>query len=371
MKRGPFFIIGGHSSPAFSVIDSLKRKNEEIYFLGRKHPLEGEKSISLEYEICRKKNILFLPLTTGRLQRKISLLSFFSLLKIPIGFLQSFYYFLKFRPKIVISFGSYLSLPPCLVAKIFQVPVIIHEQTFSAGLANRLIAPLANKVLISFPSSFKYFPKKKTILTGNPIRREVFINKPVSWQKAVDRPFIYITGGSLGSHKINFLIAEILPFLLKKFYIIHQIGASLKYKDYDNLLSLKNKLPEELAKKYFPRKFLYSEEIGWVLNNADLIISRCGINTLSEILILKKPAILIPLPFSLEQKENAEKIKDFGDFLILNQEKISPKILLKEIFFFYEKVQKIKKSADFFHFPKSENPTTLIIKEIYGCLAEA
>src|SRR3990167_11265609 len=160
-------IIGGHLSPALSVLDSLP-KDWEILFVGRKYVFEGEKSLSLEYKIINHLKIPFEEISTGRLQRKFTKNTIPSLLKLPYGFFKSLRILKKFRPDAVLGFGGYLQIPIVFVAFFLKIPVVLHEQTLESGFSNKICSSIARKICISWESSFKFFPKKKTVLTGNP-----------------------------------------------------------------------------------------------------------------------------------------------------------------------------------------------------------
>lgn len=308
-------ITGGHITPALAVIEELeKKKNVKVVVVGRKYAFDREKVFSFEYLILKKKKIRFLELKTGRFTRIFSLKSFLSVFKFPVGVYQAFKILLQEKPDIVLSFGGYLALPIGLCAFFLKIPLFTHEQTLVAGFTNRLISVFSKKVFISFPQTKKFFPPKKTIYTGNPIRSVVFrkIKKPFKIKK--NRPIIYITGGSLGSHSINLLVETILKKLLEEFIVIHQIGDTLTYQDFERLSLIKNKY-------YFPRKHFLDEEIGWVYSLADLVIGRAGANTVFELIALKKPAILIPLPWSAgkEQIVHAQFLKKFQVAEVLYQ----------------------------------------------------
>ena len=227
-------------------------KNWQIFFVGRKYPLEGDKAVSLEYRIIEKLGIPFFELTTGRFQRRFTRYTISSLFKIPLGLIQSFFVIKKTSPDLILSFGGYLALPIVLTGWFLKIPIVTHEQTMSPGLANKLIAFLAQKICLSWPETPKNFPKKKAVLTGNPIRKEIFnyqlsiINYQLSEKKL---PLIYITGGSLGAHSINKVVMQILPKLLKKYRIIHQCGDSQAYQDFKKLQVTSCKLQEKLRKR--------------------------------------------------------------------------------------------------------------------------
>ena len=132
-------------TPALAIIDALP-KEARIFFIGRKHPLEGDKALSLEYQTITDMGITFFPLTTGRLQRKISTRSFISLVKIPYGFFQALSILISCKPDVIIGFGGYLAVPVGLAAWILRIPFVIHEQTLDAGLANKFLARFAKKI---------------------------------------------------------------------------------------------------------------------------------------------------------------------------------------------------------------------------------
>lgn len=366
-------ITGGHLSPALAVIEKLKE--EEIIFIGRRFGLEGDRAESFEYKTITSIGIPFYNLNTGRLQRKITKYTFSSLLKIPSGFLESLSILKKNNPDVVLGFGGYLSFPVIFAAFFLKIPIVIHEQTLEAGVANKYAAFFARTVCISWPSSFKYFPKKKTVLTGNPIRNEILNikNQKSSFDYAKDKsfgedktrnrkPFIYITGGSAGSHQINSLVEEVLPELLNNFEIIHQTGDSEEFADYERLLKLKERLPKELQERYSIFKFLDSKKASGDMVNADLIIGRSGINTVTEILFLEKPALLIPLSFGQknEQLKNAMFLKESGLAEVLTG-KIKPEDFLNAVKKMFQNKfdYKIKKN-----FEINEDSANLIVKEL-------
>lgn len=309
-------ITGVHLSPAVAVARKLRQQKNTVIFIGRKYALEGDSAISLDYKVITKENFIFKNLTTGRLQRHWTRYTLPSLLKIPIGFIQAIFLLITDRPDLILSFGGYLSLPVATAGFLLGIPIVIHEQTLGAGLANKVEASLAKKVLISWESSRKYFPKEKTILTGNPVREEIF--KKIQSAKWADEirnsdkglPIIYITGGSLGSHKINLVVEKIIDKLVKNYIVIHQTGDAKKFKDFDRLTKLKNKFAGGFRHRYLLVKHVAPDEIGWILNRASLVVSRSGINTVTELIFLGKPAILIPL--NNEQKENAMFLKKIG-----------------------------------------------------------
>jgi UDP-N-acetylglucosamine--N-acetylmuramyl-(pentapeptide) pyrophosphoryl-undecaprenol N-acetylglucosamine transferase len=321
-------ITGGHLTPALALIDELeKEKDLKLFFVGRKHPGENSKNISAEYTIINKKNIKFFPLTTGRLQRKFTKYTLTSLLKIPLGFFQSFYYLLLQRPNIVVSFGGYISPPVVAAAWLLGIPSVTHEQSILPGLANKINAIFVKKVYLTWTDTKKYF--KNAIVIGNPTRKVIF-NKETQNEKVkkfaeTSEKLIYVTGGNQGSHFINNLIFDSLE-QVKGYKIIHQVGSTNHNGDLDKALRIKNS-------NYLALAYVEDDCLGYILNNSSIVISRSGANTVWELAILGKPSILIPLPISAsgEQQQNANILKSQGSAIVLEQKSTNPKILLASI----------------------------------------
>jgi len=316
-------IVGGHLSPALAVIEKLKP--EEVFYIGRKHAFEGDKALSLEFQEIEKLNIPFFALNTGRLQRKFTKHTLLSLGKIPLGFAQSIAILKKINPDVVLGFGSYLFLPVAMAAKLLNIPVVVHEQTLEAGYANKIVSKIAKKVCISWKSSESFFPKEKVILTGNPLRQEIInIRQVKSSENKI--PLIYVTGGGAGAHAINLLVEKSLDKLLEKFSIIHQTGWSEIYRDFERLERQKNK-------RYECKKFLNVKEAALAISNADLVVGRSGINTVTELIYLKKPAFLIPISVGQnnEQLKNAKYIQNLGLGEYKEQYLLTPELFVSTI----------------------------------------
>jgi len=342
-------ITGGHST-GLALIEEIRKQHPDwqIYYFGRKYALEGRKAPSFDAQVVSQiKFIKFISLTTGRLQRRFSFSALLSLLKIPYGFCQTLYWLIKIRPDLILSFGGYVSVPVVVVGWLLGIPSITHEQTQTIGLATKINSLFSKKVALAFPQLVSKFSSSKAVYTGMPLR-DCLHNKtrPESLinldrrLKATKKPLLYIATGKTGSQKINDLIKKLVPILTQKYVILHQVG-ELDFAKYQSLIN----------KNYWPKAFLPSQEQGWALNKADLLVSRAGANITFEILFLKKAAIFIPLPFSSqeEQKKNAAWFVSLGGGKMLEQKGLSPKKLLttirqvlkdKEIYF--KNLQKIK-----------------------------
>lgn len=346
-------IIGGHLSPALAVIEELKKKNE-ILFIGRKKTFEGDEAESLEYRIIKRLNIPFASISTGRFQRKFTKYTILSFLKLPAGFINSFRILNRFKPDIVLGFGGYLQIPIIFASIIQNIPVVIHEQTLEAGLSNKICSFFARKICISWKSSRNFFPKEKTILTGNPIRKRFLTKAKAETQKIkLERnrhPLVYVTGGSSGSHFVNVLIEGCVAELLKNFRIIHQTGNAAEYNDFERLTALKDRLKKELRSRYILKKFIEDDsELLGIYQDAEIVISRAGINTVTELIFFKKPSILIPIPFSQkdEQNKNALFLKKLGLCEILDQNDASSEKFMNTF-------KKIEKRIRYFRIEESE-----------------
>ncbi len=323
-------LIGGHLSPALSVLEALP-KDVEVLFIGRKYSFEGDRALSLEYKTITGLNIPFAALSTGRLQRKLTRYTPISLLKLPAGIIRAFFILIKFKPAVVLGFGGYVSVPVVFCAYLLRIPVVIHEQTLEAGLANRILSRFAAKICISWSSSEKYFPKEKTVLTGNPMRKLTINNLQFTINNNL--PVIYITGGSSGSHFINSLIEGCIKELLGKYIVIHQAGDAKEFHDFDRLEKIKDSLSVNLSLRYILKKFIDPSEIGEILNKSSLVLTRSGVNTITELIYFEKPSLLIPLPFSQnnEQLKNARFLEKLGLGIVLEQNNLDSKKLVQMI----------------------------------------
>ncbi len=365
-------LIGGHLSPALSVLEALP-KNTKILFIGRKYALEGDNALSLEYKTVTSLNIPFVGLNTGRLQRKLTRFTLFSLLKLPFGIIKSLLILIEFRPDVVVGFGGYVSIPVIFCASILRIPSVIHEQTMEAGLANRLVSRFARKICISWETSKKYFPKNKVVLTGNPVRKFPIFNPPAGKEFCISEsifnnklPTIYVTGGSSGSHSINVLIERIVRELLGICNIIHQTGDAHEYHDFDRLEGIRQSLPEKLRDNYILKKFIDPSEVGELINLSSLIISRSGMNTITELLYFEKPALLIPFPFSQnnEQLKNAKFLENIGLGKVLQQKDLDSRKLFQVIEHMLRNRDNYKVNKNKFKNTPGKNATQNIISVI-------
>lgn len=334
-------LTGGHLSPLLAVLAELPKDIEPVV-IGRKYTFEKDKTESLEYQLLLDLKIPFYDVGAGRLQRKMSRKTIPSLLRSPSAFLKARKILKSEKPDAVLTFGGYIGLPVALAAYTLKIPVVLHEQTLHAGLTSKQIGRWAKKVCISYPTSEKYFNAKKTVFTGNPVRKEVFTVKD-KIEGVASGTTLFVTGGSTGAHPINEIIENGLEEFLNHFVIIHQTGDAQEFKDFERLENRKKSLPENLQKKYALRKFILPEEIGWVYKNADVILARSGINTVTELVTLSKKALLVPLPYGQanEQLENAKYYAKTGLGGYIKQDDATPDMVLQKLL----EIEKNKTSA--------------------------
>ncbi len=347
-------ITGSHFTPAQAIINELlKDPANEIVYIGRKYTREGDRSLSTESQVLPEMGVKFRTIITGRLQRTFTIYTIPSLLKIPIGIVQAFYYLIGESPDVILSFGGYVAVPIVIVGWLLSIPIIIHEQTLVSGLANSISSIFADKIALSF-NNHQDLNKSKAILTGNPIRLEIldsYNNKSLPVSNSVQDfiniakhdklPLILVTGGNQGSHIINEAVEKSLDKLTKKAYIIHQTGDS-KFQDFENL-------SEKFShnKKYLVTKWIDASDMGYIFKNVDLVVSRAGINTLQELALFGIPTILIPIPYISrnEQVVNARFFEKSGLARILPQSKLNAESLIEEIDKVLNNLQEAKEEA--------------------------
>lgn len=350
---------GGHISAALSVISSLEEKyvldKNHFLYIGGDLGMEGEKpGNSLEQKLMRGKNFECKFIRAGKLQRSFSLNTVKLLFRTILGLKDSYEIIKKFRPDIVISTGGYVTVSVCLTAKLLKSKIYLHEQTATVGLTNKIVGNLAEKIFLSFPSSFKYFPKGKAILTGNLVRPEIFETKAqgnfAENIKDMIRnrdiyPIIYISGGGLGSHLINETVKDSLKLLLQKYQVILQTGDNKVFNDYKTLIGYKEHLDKNLKSRFLPVMFIQAKDLGYLLHNIDMYVGRAGANTVYEMGVLQIPSIFIPIPWVThnEQYRNAEVLVNLGLAEIIQEGELTSNCLLLRLEKFLQKDRKIDK----------------------------
>lgn len=337
-------VTGGHVTPALAVIEVLRERGWNIVWLGEKRAVSKGDAKTLEYQTLPTIDIPFYTVKSAKLHRRFIYKSFFSFWRLCVGYLQSIILLRKISPKVVLSFGSYVSIPVAYAARTLNIPIVIHEQTTTSGLANRHVASLAKYIALSFQESNQFFPASKTIVTGNPVRNAFFkVGKKKEDKKPGKTPIIYITGGSRGSQTLNEVVFQVLPSILEKAKVYHQTGSL----DFENIKGSRGKLAKGLKKNYFIAATFTPQEVEQRFEEADFLISRSGANTVSELMVTGTPAILIPIPWveSNEQTRNAELLSKVGAGILLPQEKLNKESLLEVIENMTKNISKFQSNA--------------------------
>lgn len=336
---------GGHVSVSTALINELAKRyeniNENLLYIGGDLGMIGDTDPrSVEERRLSNKGFKFVKIRGGKLQRALSLTTVSLLFRSILGFIDANKYIKEFKPDLVISTGGYVSLPVTISAFLQKIPVYIHEQTAAVGLTNKIAGMFAKRIFVTFKESLQYFPASKCSIVGNPIREEIFKTEPqselaikVANLKNEKLPILYVSGGGLGSHILNISIRDSLSQLLEKYQVILQTGDNQTYKDFDVLEKDRLKLPIEKQKRFILTKFVGDNEIGTVFNTCDLFVGRSGANTVYELGVLKKPCILIPIPWVThnEQEKNAKVLEAIGLATIVREGEISRESLLNAL----------------------------------------
>jgi UDP-N-acetylglucosamine--N-acetylmuramyl-(pentapeptide) pyrophosphoryl-undecaprenol N-acetylglucosamine transferase len=290
---------GGHIFPALAIADALKRQDEniEILFVGAEGKMEMERVPIAGYDI--------IGLPIRGIQRRISLAN----LKVPFLLIKSLWMARSilhgYKPDVVIGVGGYASGPLLRMAAWMGIPTMVQEQNSYPGITNKLLAKRAKKIFVAYEGMERFFPGEKIVLSGNPIRKQaVAITDKRSeaveyFSLDKDKSTLFFVGGSLGALVINQAVEKLLPFICKKeVQVLWQTGAN-------SFESLDVKLKASLPSQVKMLKFIERMDLAYAL--ADVIISRAGAMSISELCVIGKPVIFIPSPYVSEdhQTKNA------------------------------------------------------------------
>jgi UDP-N-acetylglucosamine--N-acetylmuramyl-(pentapeptide) pyrophosphoryl-undecaprenol N-acetylglucosamine transferase len=341
---------GGHIFPIIAISREMKRiyPNEEdlqLFYLG---PKDDFGSLLLAQEGIKVKTIM-----AGKIRRYFTLSSLFLnfidiCFKIPISLIQAFFQIFFLAPDLIFSKGGYGSFPVVISGWILDVPIFIHESDISPGFANKFLAKLSLEIFVSFPRT-EYFPPKKMILVGNPIRREILEGSREEAKEIFSlsgqKPVILILGGSQGAQRINDVILEILPEILRDFELIHQTGEK-NFKEVE--AEARVVLPENLRKYYHIFPFLKEREIKHAYKISDLIVARAGSGTIFEISAVGKPSILIPLPEAAQnhQLKNAYFFAGQGATVVIEEGNFTPRFFLEKVRYLLSRPELLKEMAE-------------------------
>lgn len=307
----------GHVTPNLALLPHLQNKGYEISYIGS---YEGiEKKLIADYDIP------YYGISTGKLRRYFDPKNFTDPFRVIKGFAEAKKILKEIKPDIVFSKGGFVSVPVVRAAASLKIPCIIHESDMTPGLANKLCIPVAKKVCCNFPETLNHLPEGKAVLTGSPIREELSKgNKLAAYEVCgftANKPVIMVIGGSLGSMAINKAVREALPTLLHDFQVVHICGKE----KIDNLLLT--------TKGYHQFEYLKAE-LKDIFAMADLVISRAGANAICEILALKKPNLLIPLPAGSSRGDqilNAASFEAQGYSMVISEDDLTKEFLVAKV----------------------------------------
>ncbi|WP_185866232.1 undecaprenyldiphospho-muramoylpentapeptide beta-N-acetylglucosaminyltransferase [Blattabacterium cuenoti] len=347
---------GGHIYPGIAIADELKKQIPEIniLFIGSKNHMEMKEIPKFGYSI---EGICI----SGGKDKFLSIEGFILSIQLIYSFFLVNKIIKKFSPDIVVGTGGFVSFPTLYAAKKNKIPILIQEQNSFPGLTNRIFSRYAHKVCVAYEQSKKYFPKGKTIITGNPVRSEIF--QLPSKEKAcihlglkVEKPIILSIGGSQGANSMNNAWIKGLKKLIElDMQLIWQVGK------FDIHRIKKNKMSHH--SNFILMDFI--ENIPTCYAAADIIVSRAGALTISEICLIGKPYILIPFPWSSDdhQNRNAKILEEKEAALIIKNEEIEKKLVDSTIQLVNDSSMKKKMSRNILRLGKPE-ATNDIVNEI-------
>ncbi|MEK7599000.1 MAG: undecaprenyldiphospho-muramoylpentapeptide beta-N-acetylglucosaminyltransferase [Patescibacteria group bacterium] len=323
---------GGHFYPIVAVVRALKKIAEEEAFINMELTYFSDQPF--DANMLREEGVRFVSVSAGKMRRYFSFLNFIDFFKTILGIFQAIIAIYADMPDVVFAKGAYASFPALLAARLFRIPVIIHESDIAPGFVNSWAAKFAKRIAISFPESIKYFPESKTALVGNPVRSRILggnLNEAREIFGIDSAPVILALGGSQGAQKINNVILDILPDMLSEAVIIHQCGP--KNLDSVSKQSLVILEKNEFKDRYRLYGFINEDDLRSASCAASLIISRAGAGAIFEIAAWGKPSILIPIADSPQdhQRQNAYNYARTGAAAVIEENNLAPHILIAEI----------------------------------------
>lgn len=316
---------GGHIFPAIALAETFKGQEPDtpILFVGTRN--------KLEISSLAGRGFKHMSIAAAGLKGRSLWQQLLALLRIPKGFFQAVGIIRRFNPDIVIGVGGYASGPVVLAAKLMRKRVVIHEQNVIPGFTNRLLGRISDRIFLSFPDKLGVFDKAKTVLTGNPVRKEILATQRTNRRenhkenKTTGLFNLLIVGGSQGAHAINRAIIEALDHLNEpeRIAFTHQTGA--------NDLEWVEAAYSRHGTNADVRPFF--EDMATAYKNADLVICRAGATTVAELTALGKPAIYIPFPFAVHNHQalNAGRVTEASGGELLLEDDLDGATLAKKI----------------------------------------
>ena len=316
----------GHVTPNIALIPALKEAGYEISYIGSYN--------GIERKLIEELNIPYYGISTGKFRRYFDVKNFTDPFRVLKGMSQAKKLMKTIKPDIVFSKGGFVSVPVVRAAGKCHIPAIIHESDLTPGLANKIAIPAAYKVCCNFPETVENIPNGKGVLTGSPIRRELLSGDKAAGLKLcgfnTQKPVLLVIGGSLGAVHINDAIRAILPDLIRQYQVIHICGKGKVDKSFYSTTG------------YYQFEYV-NAELKDLFATADIVVSRAGANVICELLAMKKPNLLIPLPAGASRGDqilNARSFERQGFSKVLEEEEITEEKLLETIRQLYTDRQK-------------------------------
>lgn len=307
----------GHVTPNIALLPALSRAGYEISYMGSYDGIE--KKLIADFAIP------YTGISTGKLRRYLDIKNLTDPFRVLKGFAEARKYLKEYRPDVVFSKGGFVSVPVVRAAAALGIPCIIHESDMTPGLANKLCFPVAEKICCNFPETMQMLPEGKAVLTGSPIRAELAQGNKIAGLDmcgfTANKPVIMVIGGSLGAANVNKAVRDSLPRLLEDFQVVHLCGKD----KIDNLL---------LATPGYKQFEYIKAELKDLFAMADIVISRAGANSICELLALKKPNLLIPLPAASsrgDQLLNAASFEAQGFSIVINEDDLTTELLVTKV----------------------------------------
>ena len=307
---------GGHVTPALAVADYLRESGNDVVFVGS--------NSGLEEALVVPRGFRYLGISAGKLRRYFSFANLLDVFRVLLGIVQALWVVKRERPEVVFSKGGFVAFPVVFAAWLWRIPVVAHESDATQGLANRMSAPFVKTLCTGFPNTRPGRFKGRFIYTGAPVRAELTRGDAAAGRALVgasgEQKVLLITGGSLGADALNACVVDARNELrTRDWFVVHICG--------------ENKQRAETSSHY--RAYDYVDE-GWadMLAAADVVVSRAGANTLFELLTLKKPNLLVPLPAAGsrgDQIDNADFAKLGGFSSVVPQSELDVERLIAEI----------------------------------------
>lgn len=323
---------GGHFYPIIAIAEAIYEKAKEKKILLPK--LFFMSPSKYNPRALFDNDIQFIPIPAGKVRRYFSLLNITDFFKTIYGIVSAILEMYRIYPDVVFGKGGYASFPALVAARILRIPVIIHESDNKPGRVNTWAGKFARKIAVSYPEATKYFKNPNVAVTGLPIRKEViqplsngareFLNLEQSF------PTILVLGGSQGAQRINDVIIDALPDLVKKYQVIHQTGRA----NFESVRQTADLVLKDNPNSYRYHPFDYMNDLSLRMSAgvADVVISRAG-STIFEIAVWGVPSIILPLPkeVSHDQVENAFSYARAGACTVIEDANLASHILVSEI----------------------------------------